>query len=417
MSIDFHYGVRGKICLNPSNKALLADCSVVQGTPLPDTQSAVSAALAAPLNFPPFCRATVPGDRVAIAVEGGLPQAESIVAGLVLALLDGSVEAADVAIVAAADYQAAHYQTADPSRLTSRLPDGVRQAVELHVHDPGDKSQLAYLAASREGKPIYLNRVLCDADVVLPVGTMRLDETLGYVGVHGALFPTFADQATQQRFRAPSSTNWRALHNRRREEADEAAWLLGTQFTLQVVPGAGDDVLHVLAGDADSVRARGRELCAAAWLRQSPGRARLVVASIEGGPEQQTWENFARALYAASQAVDDDGAIVLCTELDAALGPALQQLTSWADDESVLHELMRSNSPDALTATLLLQLRERANVFLLSQLDGDLVENLGLGHVEVAEDVDRLCRQFESCILLSNANRAFVAIPNLAPCP
>ena len=57
---------------------------------------------------------------------------------------------------------------------------------------------------------------------------------------------------------------------------------------MQLVPAAGDGVLHVLAGASDAVRQRGRELYQAAWACQVARPASLVVAAIEGGPQQQT---------------------------------------------------------------------------------------------------------------------------------
>jgi nickel-dependent lactate racemase len=223
------------------------------------------------------------------------------------------------------------------------------------------------------------------------------------------LFPAFSDEETQKRFRAPSSADWTAHRRRRHEEADEAAWLLGVQFTIQIAPGPGNSLLHVLAGDAQAVAKQGRALCEAAWRFQPDRRASLVVATIEGGREHQTWENLGRALFAASQAVDDGGAIVLCTNLDCKPGPALQRLTSMRDADSLLHELRRDRSSDATPAALLAEMRDRVQVYLLSGLDAGFVEELGVGCVSGTEEVSRLTQQHKSCILLGNAHHAVLA--------
>ena len=170
---------------------------------------------------------------------------------------------------------------------------------------------LSYLAADDKGDPIYINRHLVDADVVLPIGCMRLSSTPGYFGVNAAIYPTFSDTATIDRFRAtdadPSSDEVAC----RRRDADEIAWLLGVLLTIQVVPAAAGGVLHIVAGTADSVERRGAMLCKAAWEYEVPHRAPLVVAAIEGPDEQQTWENVGRAIAAASRVVADDGTIAL----------------------------------------------------------------------------------------------------------
>jgi nickel-dependent lactate racemase len=224
------------------------------------------------------------------------------------------------------------------------------------------------------------------------------------------MFPTFSDAKTRERFQTADSARVSVQRKRRREEAEEAAWLLGIQIVLQLVPGSGESVLHVLAGNPESVAKRGRRLCDAAWLCRVPRRASLVVATIAGGRDQQTWENFARALSAALAAVADDGVILLCTDLRCPPGPALQLLASLNEAPEAIREIRRARSPDAVSAALLVEARERTQVYLLSGLDGETVEELGVGHVADEHEVDHLCQQFESFVLLADAHRAGVAV-------
>ncbi|MEX0818367.1 MAG: lactate racemase domain-containing protein [Pirellulaceae bacterium] len=407
MPIELKYGDSGTLQLDIPSDSILVDFSKPRGIPLDDPVAAVAAAVSAPLEFPRLQDATIPGDRIVLAVDRGVPQMPAVVAGVIHTLVEGGAEATDIEIVLAADTDD-HQAPEDP---LAELSETLRNSVTVSRHDPHNRESLAYLAASKEGSPIYFNRTIGDADVVLPISTLRLDQALGYAGVHGGLYPTFSDDATQKRYRAPSSTDWSALRRRRCEEAEEAAWALGVQFTIQVAPGAGNTLLHVLAGDSRAVAKRGQELCVAAWFHQPPQRANLVVAAIEGGPIQQTWENFGRALFAASQAVNDGGAIVICSSLRCRPGAALQRLTGMRDYDSLLHELRRERSIDATPAALLAEALERVQVFLLSDLDEESVEDLGVAHVGSTDQVERLSRQYDSCILLGNAQHAFLATP------
>ena len=61
---------------------------------------------------------------------------------------------------------------------------------------PGIAAGLAYLAATKEGRRIYLNRLLTDADVVIPVGRLGYDPILGHRGPWSVLFPELSDRAT-----------------------------------------------------------------------------------------------------------------------------------------------------------------------------------------------------------------------------
>jgi nickel-dependent lactate racemase len=397
MTHRLKYGAKGAVEIDLPAEAWLADCSAARSRPLADVRAAVAEALAEPLDFPPLAAAVVPSDRVALAIDPGVPRAASIVAGVVAVLLDACIEPANVTLVHAAS----------GVDLVCELPADARESVAVVSHNPADQPSLSYLGASKkDARPVYLNRAIGEADVVIPIGALRLEESLGYTGVHGGLYPTFADAAAQQRYRAPISADSAVHQRRRREEADEAAWMLGAMFTVQVVPGHGDEVLHVLAGESRAVTARGKKLCSAAWRFKVPRRASLVVASIEGGPEQQTWENFARALFAATQVVSEDGAIVICTELKCQPGPALRRLAALETAADPLREILRDRTADAVSASLLVEAREKARVYLLSGLGEDVVEDLGLGHVAAAEQVSRLSRQHESCILLAGAQHA-----------
>lgn len=400
MALELNYGMGAAVRIDLPETAILADCHTPRGEPLDDPVAAVAAALLDPLDFPPLAQATVPGDQIVLAVDRAVPQAAAVIAGVVHTLLEGHAEPSDICIVT---------NDAEPAYLTTLLSEDIRSQISVIQHDPRAGDEVGYLATSQEGKQIRFHRALLEADVVLPIGTLRLDEGLGYFGINAGLFPTFSDAETVERFLSPGMTATDVHQRRRSEEAEEAAWLLGAQFTLQVAPGPRDSILHVLAGDARSVARQGGELCAAAWRHESPGRAEFVVASIEGGPEHQTWDNFARALFSASHAVRDGGAVVLCTELSCPPGPALQKLMAGAADDQLLHALNRDRSEDAVAAALLVTQRLRAHVYLLSQLDCDVVEELGLGYVANADEVERLSRQFNSCILLGNAQHALLA--------
>jgi nickel-dependent lactate racemase len=399
MSSLLRYGADSILEIDLDASALLADCQTPRGEALVDPIAATASALAAPLDFPPLRQAVIPGDRVVLALGGGVPQAPVIVAAVVADVIKAGVAAGDICILRPSTDPA----TADD--LRRGLPADCRE-IEILAHDPAHRDQLSYLAAHQDGEAIYVNRRLFDADVVLPIGCIRLASTPGYLGVNDTLYPTFSDSQTIERFGSAAIESDRDEADRRKREADEVAWLLGVLLTIQVVPAAGGGVLHVLAGNAASVERRGSELCRLAWSFEVPRRAELVVAAIEGGDEQQTWENFGWAIAAASRAVADDGAIALCTELSAAPGPALEWIGRARDLPDAMRHIRKQHSPDASAAHELAEALQRARVYLLSRLDEAVVEELGMAPVANAADIGRLARRHGSCILLGNAQYA-----------
>lgn len=398
---QLRFGIDSAVEMALPPERLLATCGDPRRAALADPGAAIAAALAEPLDFPPLAQAVIPGDRVALAIEHGLPQAPVLVARLIRTLLATEPGPAEICVL-----QARADRDCLPDDVLALLAANQRERVEFAVHDPHHRDSLCYLAADESGSPIYVNRRLFDADVVLPLGCLRLDAVLGYYGANATLYPAFSDQPTLDRFETSGIGATADEIARRRHEADEVAWLIGAQMTIQVVPAAGGGVLDVLAGTSETVGRRGKELCQATWSYEIPRRAELVVAGIEGASGQQTWENVGRALAAAARAVTDQGAIALCTELADEPSATLRSISRAKDLPAALRRLRKHHSADAAAAYELAQALDHVQVYLLSRLDEEVVEELGVGHVASATEIARLASRRGSCILLANAQYA-----------
>ena len=389
------YGTNSKLHLEPGEGTGLGEVGKPRGQPLDDARAAASAALHEPLDYPPLAQSTTPSDHVVVALDPSVPQLAEITAALVQAVAEAGVDPAGVTVLQTEG------SVGDPCRL---IPAPLRQSIKLLTHVSTDRRQLAFLAASEAGEALLVNRALHEADVVLSIGCLRADDTAGYFGIHTAVFPSFADAKTIERFRNVGLHNGHGkLKRELTAEVDHVAWVLGVNFTLQIVPAAGSGVLQVLAGESEAVRRRGRDLYRAAWNWPVTEAASLVVAAIEGDADQQTWANVGRALQAARQYVDDDGAIALCCELDTGLGPAMQRMAYSESRDAALRQVHKERPADALPAVQLAQTLEQHSVYLLSRLDPSVIEELGVIPVAGHDELGRLARQHRSCILLSNA--------------
>jgi nickel-dependent lactate racemase len=390
--------------LDFTNGSLLADCELPHGQALASVPAAVQDALAAPLGFPPLARGITPGDRVVLALARGVPEAPQIVAATVEYLVRAGVEPDGITVLTPhGDPQA--------EALDAEWPEAWRGRVSVAQHDPADQRRMAYLARAESGESVFLNRLLTEADVVLPIGVVRRRTAAGYFGVHDAVFPTFTNRATILRYRGGDALRPRSRHTAHLvHEVAQVAWLLGVTFTIQAVPAGGAGLLAVLAGDPATVEARGRELYDEAWQCSVPQRAAMVVAAIEGGRTEQTWYNVGRAVAAAAGLVDEGGAIVLCTSLAAEPGPGVQLLSDVADPEEAYHRIRRDKPDDILPATQLVRTLRQSKVYLLSGLDPVLVEQLNMVPLESPAELARLVRRQRSCIVLSNAPHAAVRV-------
>ncbi len=400
------YGADSSVCLEFAEGVVPAECGTPRGRPLDNPAAAVANALDQPLDYPPLARSTTPGDRVVVALDRCVPRAAEIAAAVIRALVTTGVDADGISVLRTrADVEAG---TGDPSRL---LPEPVGERITLPAHDPTDRQGLAYLAATKAGDPILINRALHEADLVLPIGCLHGEATAGYYGIHSGIFPTFSDRRTAERFCSPGSLEADGSYRRRLvREVDEVAWLLGINFTIQLVPAGGFSVLHVLAGQSEAVRRRSRQLYQAAWNWPVPRPVSLVVAAIEGDSSRQTWQDVGRALDTAVPLVEDGGSIAVCCELAEAPGAAMQRMVGARSRREALRRIRKERLADALPAAQLARALDRGKVYLLSRLDPSLVDALDMIYVEAPDELARLARLHKSCILLANAPHAEVTL-------
>lgn len=398
------YGTDSSVALKFDEGVPWEQCGTPDGVPLANPAAAVAAALEQPLEYPPLAQTTTPGDRVVVVLGSDLPQVAQITAAIIQALMTSGVDADGITILRSEDDATGKE---NPLELVS---GPAAERIRILSHEPANRRNLAYLAASEGGEPILLNRQLTDADVALPVGCMQREHSAGYFGIHTTIYPEYSDHYTQARFRKHDRFIGNGHHRELQHEVNHVAWLLGVNFSLQVVPAAGDGILHVLAGQSDVVRRQCRELYRAAWQRSVAQRASLVVAAIEGAPRQQTWENLGRVLENASSLVEEGGAIAVCCDLAAAPGPALQRLVGGPSREEAVRQIRRDNPRDALPALQLARTLQKSRIYLLSRLDPALVEDLEMIPIGGPDELVRLARRNRSCLVLANAVHAMVRV-------
>lgn len=364
--------------------------------------TALDQALEHPVDFPPLKQALVPGDRVCLAVAADTPQAPAVIAGICRVLAAGEVRPADVTLLVA------EMDESGGAGLLAELPDDFREHVRVRTHDPADERVCGYLASSVSGERIYLARDLLTADVVISVGSIGYDALMGYRGTSSVFYPGLSSDDAAQRAIGQGHRELRPEDVRPlRQLVDEIGWLLGTQFTVQVLPAAGDGVWQVIAGLNESVQRRGNELLDEKWRIRLESRADIVVAAIDAGAGGHRWEDVAAALSTARDLVARGGKIVLLTELDEPPGEGLQILRQCLDSREAIRPLRERAPDDLLIATRLAEAVDWADVYLLSRLDSDLVEDLFLTPLESTAEVERLLSGEGTCVFINSAQHTF----------
>jgi nickel-dependent lactate racemase len=399
MRADITYGPQ-HLEVEVSDDALIAVRRAPQALPLPDPAAAVANALERPLDFPALRRALTPDDLITIVVDESLPQLPRLLPPILEHLEQAGVTPESVTLLCA--------PSAERHDWVNDLPDGFDD-VRVEVHDPGNRKRLAYLATTKQGRRIYLNRTVVDADQVVVLTRRGYDPLLGYTGAEGALYPALSDEATRQEawerlsMAAPEDGGWPL-----RREAVEVTWLVGAPFLVQVIEGAGSEVAHVLGGPVES-SAEGQRLLDARWRVEVAGLANTVVVGVGGDPAGHRFADLAGALACAARVVKRGGRIVLLSGGAPALGEAARLLREAQDPDKGLQLIKRQHLADSAAAFQWASAARHARIYLLSGLPEEAAEELFAVPLDDAAQVQRLVREGTS-LFLSDADKT-LALP------
>jgi nickel-dependent lactate racemase len=289
------------------------------------------------------------------------------------------------------------------------LPDAFEE-IRLEAHDPSDRKHLSYLATTRKGRRLYLNRTMVDANQVVVLTGRGYDPLLGYSGGEGALYPAMSDEATrlescaQMSLAAPGKTP-RAWQR----EAAEVAWHLGAPFLVQVIVGVDAEIIHVLAGPVET-SSEGERLLDERWRVTVDAPADVVLASLGGDPARHTFDDLARAFACGARVVKSQGKIIVLSAAQPALGNNADWLRQADDSGTVLGAILERQAPDQEGIFLWASAAQQATLYLLSKLPTELAEDLFTVPLNSPAQVQRLVDRPGSCLILPDAHKTIAVV-------
>ena len=245
--------------------------------------------------------------------------------------------------------------------------------------DPADCIRLGVTA---NGTPVDIFRVVAEADRVICLGNIEYHYFAGYSGGAKAIMPGVstrdAIQANHRRMVSPDACAGRLAGNPVREDIEEAGELLGIDFIVNVVLDEHKEIVRAVAGDAKRAH---RALCAfldTLYSKPIEHQADIVIVSQGGAPKDLNLYQTQKALDNAKHAVRDGGIIILVGSCREGLGE--KTFEEWLTGAATPHELVerigREFKLGGHKAAAIAMVRERAEIYLVSEMDAALVERL-----------------------------------------
>lgn len=378
--------------LDIPEKNLISALGVVSQGTIENPAIALRMALENPFRFPPLRRALTPDDQVTIVLDEELKQIATYLIPLLEHLAEAGISAGRITLLCK------DASTEQP--WLDELPDAYED-VRIVIHDPDDRKQLNYLATTKSGRRVYLNKWIVEADQIVVLGRRIFSADQEDYGAETIIFPDYADRESQKLFanKGKSPTDHSVLWN----EATEIAWLLGAPFFVQIIENADFSPSHIVAGTQES-SIEGKRLLNSRWRMEFPEPADLVIAAITGQPGQEL-QQIAKALAAAAKVTKVDGKIALLTDFEPEIHDfqdhfeellAASKHTEFSEDQTL--------PLDSQVLTQWSKAQDKATLYLLSKLSDDAAEDLMTIPLHHAREVQKLLRNETTCIVLPDAH-------------
>jgi nickel-dependent lactate racemase len=330
------------------------------------------AALEQPVGFEPLRRAMTPDDHIAVVVDDKLPHLAELLTALIEHLVSANIKPEAITLLL--------QPGAKRQGFIDELPDEYAD-VRVETHDPANEKRHAYLATTKTGRRVYLNRTLMEADYsvyLIPVGSQLP-------------FPALSNDATRAEATAMA-------------DVEEIRWLLGAPFLAQVIEGAGDDI-HAIVGGLNDSRTAADTALAERWHANAVETADLVIASISGDKDRIDFADLAAAAKCGASVLNPGGRLVILTDAAPELGEAEQMLRAHDDPaeakKTVSKGKLESHRPAARWAAA----AAKGTLTLASGYEDDVAEELFALPIHKPSELQRLIDAAESVLVIPDAHK------------
>ena len=256
---------------------------------------------------------------------------------------------------------------------------GERAYAEIRCLD-SDPDDVVHVGTTSRGTPVDFDRRVMEADRRICLGNVEYHYFAGYSGGAKAMMPGVstrdAIQYNHRHMVKPESCAGRLEGNPVREDIEEAGEMGKIDFIVNVVLNTKKEIVYAVSGD---VTAAHRKACAFLdrfYMRPIRQKADIVIVSQGGKPKDLNLYQTQKALDNAKHAVKDDGAVILIGSCAEGFGEShfTEWMTTYTNPHDMVEEIQRHFILGAHKAAAIAMVREKADIYLVSDMDPSVVE-------------------------------------------
>ena len=302
--------------------------------------------------------------------------------------------------------------------LVAKFGEDIVAREKIVIHDCDDTANMVLLGTLPSGGECWVNRLACEADLLVSEGFIEPHFFAGYSGSRKAVLPGVAGRSTvlanhcAEFIDHPASRAGSLRENPIHRDMVWAARKAGLAFILNVVLNGEKETIHAVAGDMEAAHEAG-----CAFLEGLCGvkaaMADIVITTNGGYPLDQNIYQAVKGMTAAEATVREGGVIIMLAKSnDGHGGEAFCRELMAGDDmdalmTDILHRGRVETLPDQWQAQIMIRILQRARVIYISDAEDELVERL---HMTPAHSIEEALTL--ACRMLGREEVTVTAVPD-----
>ena len=277
----------------------------------------------------------------------------------------------------------------DEKDLRTLVTDAVFEKVRVENHDCEAKD-LVYLGTTAHGTPVYINRTVATADVVVCLGACTHHIMAGFGGGRKSILPGVSGLGTIRRNHAYSLDD-RALRSNPRigngvlagnplhEDMCEAAAMLPHLFMVNLVMNAQMELTAIFSGHYLKSWEEGCKLVNQIYQVDVPAAADVIVTSCGGFPKDISLYQGTKTIDNVESGLKPGGTLILMIEAPEGGGP--EEYFGWC--KNLLDGTIEQRLREAFTVAGYIffqncEQAQRQKILLYSSIPDELVRPMGM---------------------------------------
>ena len=402
IELQFPYGKTSKkLTLSKERVRAVLTSELERYRPEYDAEELVRRALAKPIGTLPLRELSRGKRRVTIIASDHTRPVPSriLMPQLLQEIRTGNPEAEITILIATG----CHRETTR-EELVAKFGEEIVAQEKIVIHDCDDADHMALLGTLPSGGECWVNRLACEADLLVSEGFIEPHFFAGFSGSRKAVLPGVAGRSTvlanhcAEFIAHPASRAGSLNENPIHRDMVWAARKAGLAFILNVVLNGEKDTIYAVAGDMEAAHEAGcnflKGLCGV-----EAAMADIVITTNGGYPLDQNIYQAVKGMTAAEATVKMGGIIIMLAKSnDGHGGEAFcRELMAGDNMDALMADILRRGRgetlPDQWQAQIMIRILQRARVVYVSDAEDELVCRLHMIPAHSLEEALELATQ------------------------